>query len=90
MFMNKDQREIQRKLRILRYADEIGHVAILALVAPTFTAGGKPTLNVVKLGWSMPLRYPSSMPTGRRPSVRKRFSIFAANTTSAQCGSFGI
>ena len=27
MFMNKDQREVQRKLRILRYADEIGHVA---------------------------------------------------------------
>jgi len=27
MFMNKDQREIQRKLRILRYAEEIGHVA---------------------------------------------------------------
>ena len=26
--MNKDQREIQRKLRILRYADEIAHVAI--------------------------------------------------------------
>ena len=25
--MNKDQREIQRKLRILRYAKEIGHVA---------------------------------------------------------------
>ena len=25
--MNKDQREIQRKLRILRYADGIGHVA---------------------------------------------------------------
>jgi len=25
--MNKDQREIQRKLRILRYAGEIGHVA---------------------------------------------------------------
>ena len=25
--MNRDQREIQRKLRILRYADEIGHVA---------------------------------------------------------------
>ena len=25
--MNKDQREIQRKLRILRYTDEIGHVA---------------------------------------------------------------
>ena len=25
--MNKDQREIQRKLRILRYAEEIGHVA---------------------------------------------------------------
>jgi len=25
--MNKDQREIQRKLRILSYADEIGHVA---------------------------------------------------------------
>ena len=29
--MNKDQREIQRKLRILRYADEIGHVAIRGL-----------------------------------------------------------
>lgn len=25
--MNKDQHEIQRKLRILRYTDEIGHVA---------------------------------------------------------------
>ena len=25
--MNKDQREIERKLRILRYAEEIGHVA---------------------------------------------------------------
>ncbi len=25
--MNKDQREIQRKMRILRYAEEIGHVA---------------------------------------------------------------
>ena len=25
--MTKDQREIQRKLRILRYAEEIGHVA---------------------------------------------------------------
>ncbi|WP_322867250.1 IS630 transposase-related protein [Aquicoccus sp. G2-2] len=25
--MNKDQREIQRRLRILRYAEEIGHVA---------------------------------------------------------------
>jgi hypothetical protein len=27
MFMNKDQREIQRELRILRYAEELGHVA---------------------------------------------------------------
>lgn len=36
--MNEDQREIQRKLRILRYADEIGYVAILALAAPAFTA----------------------------------------------------
>jgi len=27
MFMNKDKREIQRKLRILRHAEEIGHVA---------------------------------------------------------------
>jgi transposase-like protein len=27
MFMSKDQREIERKLRILRYAEEIGHVA---------------------------------------------------------------
>ena len=25
--MNKDQREIQRKLRVLRHADETGHVA---------------------------------------------------------------
>ena len=25
--MNKDQREIQRKLRILRHAEETGHVA---------------------------------------------------------------
>ena len=27
MFKNKDPREIERKLRILRYAEEIGHVA---------------------------------------------------------------
>jgi transposase-like protein len=27
MLMNTDQREIQRKLRILRYAEETGHVA---------------------------------------------------------------
>ena len=27
MFMNTDQREIQRKLRILRYAEETGQVA---------------------------------------------------------------
>lgn len=33
MFTNKDQREIQRKLRIFRHADEIGHVAN-ALGAP--------------------------------------------------------
>ena len=28
--MNKDQREIQRKLRILRYAEELGHVVDIA------------------------------------------------------------
>ena len=27
MFMNNEQREIQRKLRILRYGEETGHVA---------------------------------------------------------------
>ena len=27
MFMGKKQREIQRKLRILRYAEETGHLA---------------------------------------------------------------
>jgi hypothetical protein len=27
MFMDKKQREIQRKLRILRYAEETGHIA---------------------------------------------------------------
>ena len=27
MFLNKDQREIERKLRILRCADGIGHIA---------------------------------------------------------------
>ena len=27
MFMNKDQHELQRKLRKLRYAEESGHVA---------------------------------------------------------------
>ena len=29
MFLNKDQREIERKLRILRCADGIGHIAEL-------------------------------------------------------------
>jgi hypothetical protein len=29
--MNKDKREIQRKLRILRYAEEIGHVGVAFL-----------------------------------------------------------
>lgn len=50
--MNKDQRDIQRKLRILRYAEEIGHVArlaaILGLAAPAFTGGARPTLNGAK------------------------------------------
>jgi len=54
--MNKDHRGIQRKLRTLRYAEEIGLVAILALAAPAYTTGGKPTPNVVKLDFSMPLR----------------------------------
>jgi hypothetical protein len=31
--MTKDQREIQRKLRILRHAEEIGHVAGLAAIS---------------------------------------------------------
>jgi len=26
MFMNKDQREVHRKLRILRHAEETGHI----------------------------------------------------------------
>ncbi|SEP23807.1 hypothetical protein SAMN04490248_14811 [Salinihabitans flavidus] len=33
MLMTKDQREIQRKLRILRHSDEIGNVARTCLSA---------------------------------------------------------
>ena len=44
MFMNKDQREIHRKLRILRHAEETGHVqrhaAILVLVKIVLSLAG--------------------------------------------------
>ncbi len=43
--MTKDQREIHRKLRILQYAEETGHVAktcrYLGSADPAFTGGGK-------------------------------------------------
>jgi len=42
--MRKDEeREVQRKLRILQHAEKIGHVAILALAGPASTDGSAPT-----------------------------------------------
>ena len=54
--MNKeDEREVQRKLRILQHAEKIGHVAktcrsILALAGPASTDGSAPMSATVKLG----------------------------------------
>jgi len=92
--MNKDQREIQRKLRILRYAEEIGHVAkacrYFGIGRASFYRWRKAYAERGEAGLINAPPIPKWHATGRRLSVRKRFSIFAANTTSAQCGSFGI
>lgn len=46
MCLSEDQREIRRKLRLLRYAEEIGRVArtvvISGLTVPISIAGAKP------------------------------------------------
>ena len=51
--MNQNERDIQRKLRILKYADEIGSAVkacrILGLPEPAFTAGRCIIKRMVKL-----------------------------------------
>lgn len=92
--MNKTQREIQRKLRILRYAEEIGQVA----KACRYFGIGRSSFYRWRQAWAergeaglinappIPEWHAKRTP----PEREKRFSVFAANTTSAQCGSFGI
>jgi len=50
--MTKDQRDIQRKLRILGYAEEIGHVArtcrYFGIGRTSFLDGAKTTPSAVK------------------------------------------
>jgi|GEM_PF-3042256 len=90
----EDERELQRKLRILQHAEKIGHVAkvaaILGLSGPAFTDGSAPMSATVKLGWSMPKQFLKIHPTRHRLRLPRRFFICAANTTSDQSVSFGI
>ena len=53
--MNKDQREIQRKLRILRYAEELGHVADMIELARQFGRYGYRRIAALlrEAGWSV-------------------------------------
>lgn len=50
--MNKIQREIQRKLWILQFADRIGHVATtcryFGIGRPSFIGGAKPVPSMAK------------------------------------------
>lgn len=92
--MNKDQREIQRKLRILSYADEIGHVA----KACRYFGVGRASFY----RWRAAYQKHSESGLINRPSIpkqhynrtpwklKKRFFIYVVNTTWDQSGSFGI
>ena len=68
--MNKDQREIERKLRILRYAEEIGHVAKACRyfgIGRSYKPYQKRSADPVKKDWSASapkeVAKPKSQPT---------------------------
>ena len=96
--MNKDQREILRKLRILRYADEIGSVVracrYFGVGRSSFyrwrqayaERGEAGLINAPINGWPSP----NGMPIERHLNAKKRCCTFVANTISGRCGSFGI
>ncbi len=92
--MNKDQREIQRKLRILQHAEATGHVAktcrYFGVGRSSFYRWRQAYAEQVEAGLAMPHPFPNGTPTKRPPNERKRSFIYVANTISAPYGLFGI
>jgi hypothetical protein len=56
MLMTKSEREIQRKLRVLKHAEKIGDVSracrYFGIGRASFFVGNQPTNGTVSLGWS--------------------------------------
>lgn len=92
--MPEEQREIQRKLRILRYAEDISHVAKTCRYFGTgrtsFYRWRKDYAERGEAGLinapPIPKRHANSTPA----PLQKKFFILDAHTTWGQCGSFGI
>ncbi|GEM_PF-1757813 len=93
MFMTKDQREIRRKLRILRHAEEIGHVArtcrYLGIGRSSLYRWCHAYAERGEAGLIKGPAAPGGMLNGRSVSARKRCFIFGARIISAQCRSSG-
>jgi hypothetical protein len=91
--MTKEERDIQRKLKVLRHAERTGHVArtcrYFGVGRSSFYRWKARTSNVVKPGLSTPSPFQRTLPTRPRPRSSIRFSICAASTTSVQSGSSG-
>ena len=92
--MDKNKREIQRKLRILRYADEIGHVAktcrYFGIGRASFYRWRKAYSERGEAGLINAPPIPKWHANRPPPEREEKCFIFVANTTSVPCGSFGI
>src|SRR5476651_539945 len=95
MFQMTDQeRDVQRKLKVLRHAEQTGNIAktcrYFGKVEPVSIGGKQSISNVAKLGSSMRNRSQRTRPIRlRQRSWRKSF-ICEPNTTLDQSALFGI
>ena len=92
--MNKDQREIQRKLRILRYAEEIGHVAktcrYFGIGRSSFYRWRQAYAERGEAGLVNAPPIPKWHANRKPPEREEKVIYLRQNTTSGLCGSFGI
>ena len=92
--MNKDQREIQRKLRILQHAEATGHVAktcrYFGVGRSSFYRWRQAYAEQGEAGLVNAPPIPKWHANRTPPNERKRSFIYVANTISAPYGLFGI
>lgn len=93
--MKTQERVIQHELKVLRHAEQTGNVAKTAATSVSdgqVSTGGNPlTKLVASNAWSIPSRYPRTLPDKlRQKSSSKRSFTREASITSDQSGSFGI